>query len=53
MVRRKKQRELWQLEKKVADLVNEGFLTDYESLIGYLRIQYQKRNYPKVFANAG
>jgi hypothetical protein len=48
-----KQRELWQLEKKVADLVNEGFLTDYESLIGYLRIQYQKRNYPKVFANAG
>lgn len=49
----KKQRELWQLEKKVADLVNEGFLTDYESLIGYLRIQYQKRNYPKVFANAG
>ena len=48
-----KQRELWQLEKKIADLVNEGFLTDYESLIGYLRIQYQKRNYPKVFANAG
>ena len=35
-----KQRELWQLEKKVADLVNEGFLTDYESLIGYLRLQY-------------
>ena len=31
-----KQRELWQLEKKIADLVNEGFLTDYESLIGYL-----------------
>ena len=49
----KKQRELWQLEKKVADLVNEGFLTDYESLIGYLRLQYQKRNYPKVFANTG
>nr|DAJ21197.1 MAG TPA: hypothetical protein [Siphoviridae sp. ctIyp7] len=35
-----KQRELWQLEKKIADLVNEGFLTDYESLIGYLRLQY-------------
>jgi hypothetical protein len=48
----KKQRELWQLEKKVADLVNEGFLTDYESLISYLRHQYQKRNYPKIFANA-
>ena len=39
-----KQRELWQLEKKVADLINEGFLTDYGSLIGYLRLQYQKRN---------
>ena len=49
----KKQRELWELEKKVADLVNEGFLTDYESLILYLRHQYQKRNYPKIFANAG
>lgn len=48
-----KQRELWQLEKKIADLVNEGFLSDYESLIGYLRLQYQKRNYPKVFAYAG
>ena len=48
-----KQRELWQLEKKIADLVNEGFLSDYESLIGYLRLQYQKRNYPKDFAYAG
>lgn len=29
-------------KKKVADLVNEGFLTDYESLIRYHEIQYQK-----------
>lgn len=44
-----KQRELWQLEKKVADLVNEGFVTNFDNLISYLRLQYQKRNYPQVF----
>jgi hypothetical protein len=45
----KKQRELWQLEKKVADLINEGFITSFDNLISYLRNQYQKRNYPPVF----
>lgn len=44
-----KQRELWQLEKKVADLINEGFITNYDNLIIYLRNQYLKRDYPKVF----
>lgn len=44
-----KQRELWQLEKKIADLINEGFITNYDNLISYLRTQYQKRNYPQVF----
>lgn len=44
-----KQRELYQLEKKIADLVNEGFISTYENVIGYLRSQYQKRNYPQVF----
>lgn len=44
-----KQRELWQLEKKVADLINEGFILDYDILISYLRKQYQKRNMPNVF----
>lgn len=44
-----KQRELWQLEKKVADLINEGFILDYDILISYLRKQYQKRNLPNVF----
>ena len=46
---RNKQRELWQLEKKVADLINEGFITNFDNLISYLRNQYQKRNYPQVF----
>ena len=44
-----KQRELWQLEKKVADLINEGFITNFDNLISYLRKQYSKRNYPAVF----
>lgn len=44
-----KQRELWQLEKKVADLINEGFITNFDNLIAYLRKQYSKRNYPAVF----
>lgn len=44
-----KLRELWQLEKKVADLINEGFITNFDCLINYLRNQYAKRNYPAVF----
>lgn len=44
-----KQRELWQLEKKIADLINEGFISNFDNLIIYLRNQYQKRNYPQVF----
>lgn len=38
-----KQRELYQLEKKVADLINEGFISTFDNTIGYLRSQYQKR----------
>lgn len=44
-----KQRELSQLEKKVSDLINEGFITNFDNLIAYLRKQYSKRNYPAVF----
>lgn len=47
-----KQRELWQLEKKVADLINEGFITSYDSLINYLRKLYNKKNNPAVFNQA-
>ncbi len=46
-----KQCELYQLEKKVADLINEGFISNYEYLLKYLRIQYQKRNCLQVFNN--
>lgn len=44
-----KQRELYQLEKKLADLINEGFISTYDNLISYLRKQYHKRNNPQVF----
>lgn len=45
-----KQRELSSLERKVADLINEGFLKDYRQTISYLRKLYYDRYYPKVFA---
>lgn len=44
-----KQRELFQLEKKVSDLINEGFITSYEDLLLYLRKLYIKKNSPSVF----
>lgn len=47
-----KQRELYQLEKKIADLINDGFIKNYDSLINYLRKKYQENQYPKVFRTA-
>ena len=43
-----KQRELWQLEKKIAGLIEEGFISTYEQLISYLRKLYRKNWEPKV-----
>lgn len=43
-----KQEELWLLEKKVADLINEGFITTFEGLITYLRKLWKDKNVPKV-----
>jgi hypothetical protein len=43
------QRELSALEKKVSDLINEGFITEYNQVIAYLRRRYHEKNYPKVF----
>ena len=44
-----KQRELFQLEHKVSDLINEGFITRYDDLVNYLRRLYHKKNSPSVF----
>ena len=45
------QRELFQLEKKVSDLINEGFIQSFDGLIDYLRKQWNRRNKPAVFAS--
>lgn len=47
-----KQRELWMFEKKVATLINEGFIRNYDGLIGYLRHQWQTRNTPHILASS-
>lgn len=39
--------DLLSLERKLADLINEGFITDFDSLITYLRIQWSKRRAPQ------
>ena len=44
-----KMRELFELEKKLADLINEGFIIDFESAVNYLRKKYTERNYPAIF----
>lgn len=47
-----KQRELYQLEKNITDLINDGFIKSYDNLINYLRKKYQENQYPKVFRTA-
>lgn len=47
-----RQRELYQLEKKIADLINDGFIKTYDSLIDYLRKKYQEIQNPKIFRTA-
>jgi hypothetical protein len=44
-----KVRELLDLERKVTDLINEGFIKSWENLINYLRNLYYKKTNPKVF----
>lgn len=41
-----KQRELYEFEHKVANLINEGFIKDYPRLISYLRNQYSTMHNP-------
>ncbi len=44
----KKMMELFQFERKVADLINEGFLTDFKSTMAYLRRIWGKMQTPKL-----
>ena len=42
------QRELFELERKVADLINDGFITEYEQVINYLRKKWLEKYTPKT-----
>lgn len=41
-------RHLYELEKKITDLIQEGFITNYEQLMKYLRNQWKNKYEPKV-----
>lgn len=43
-----KQRELWALERKLSELVDDGFITNYNQLINYLRKKWIDKYQPKV-----
>ena len=43
------QRKLYEMERKVASLINDGFLTDHGQVMNYLRKKYQERTTPEVF----
>lgn len=40
--------ELWQLERKLADLINEGFLTTFADTMEYLRRVWRRKWTPQV-----
>lgn len=44
-----KQRELQEMERKVADLINDGFISTQSELMNYLRKKWQQRYTPKIF----
>lgn len=46
----KKQRELYELERKVADLINEVFIKSYDQMITYLKNVYRHKYLPAVFS---
>ena len=47
-----KMRQLFELERKVASLIDEGFITKFDNVIEYLRNQWRRTNTPKVFQSA-
>lgn len=42
------QRELFELEHKVSELINDGFLKTYDDIINYLRKKWKEKYTPKV-----
>lgn len=44
-----KQKELFMLERKIADLISEGFIKNFDDLMNYLRKRWHSKYIPKVF----
>lgn len=44
-----KQQELWEFQRKITSLINEGFISTFEALIDYLRTSYRNKHIPKIF----
>lgn len=43
-----KMRDLFHYERKVSDLINDGFITSYDTLMDYLRMKWKERWTPKI-----
>ncbi|SFN68276.1 KilA-N domain-containing protein [Capnocytophaga haemolytica] len=46
-----KQHELYELQRKVAALIEEGFIKSFEQLMNYLRETYKRKHLQKVFVS--
>lgn len=44
----KKMRELFSFQRKVADLINEGFLKSFEGTMEYLKMMFERMHTPKI-----
>lgn len=42
-------RELFELERRIANAINDGFISDFDSLIRWLRQVWSRKQVPKVF----
>lgn len=47
-----KMRRLFELERKVASLIEDGFINSQKDIMTYLRRQWRKFNQPKIFIEA-
>ena len=45
------QRELFEQERKLTELINDGFITSYQQLINYMLQKYYEKYTPKVFTD--
>lgn len=48
----KKMRELFSFQRKIADLINDGFLTNFNGTMEYLRRKWRELHTPKILLSA-